>query len=145
MRPGGCCAVARPTRPSPNGFVNSSPPKAHCSLSFLAVEVTDLLFAVDSIPAVLAVSHNPFVVYTSKHCRHPRPAPRSTLPWPRGSTASVISTTAWPRLLAFVALKLLAARWIGVPITLSLAINGSHPDHLRSALLAGRQKKLSDP
>src|SRR5258708_21858060 len=31
----------------------------------LAVEVTDLLFAVDSIPAVLAISHDPFVVYTS--------------------------------------------------------------------------------
>ena len=31
----------------------------------LAVECTDLLFAFDSIPAVLAVSHNPFVVYTS--------------------------------------------------------------------------------
>ena len=31
----------------------------------LAVEATDLLFAVDSIPAVLAVSHDPFVVYTS--------------------------------------------------------------------------------
>src|ERR1039457_3077552 len=31
----------------------------------LAVEFTDLLFAVDSIPAVLAISHNPFIVYTS--------------------------------------------------------------------------------
>ena len=31
----------------------------------IAVEFTDLLFAVDSIPAVLGVSHNPFVVYTS--------------------------------------------------------------------------------
>ena len=31
----------------------------------LAVEVTDLFFAVDSIPAVLAVSRDPFVVYTS--------------------------------------------------------------------------------
>lgn len=31
----------------------------------LAVEATDLLFAVDSIPAVLAVSRDPFVVYTS--------------------------------------------------------------------------------
>jgi tellurite resistance protein TerC len=31
----------------------------------LAVEVTDVLFAVDSIPAVLAVSRDPFVVYTS--------------------------------------------------------------------------------
>lgn len=31
----------------------------------IAVEATDLLFAVDSIPAVLAVSRDPFVVYTS--------------------------------------------------------------------------------
>ncbi len=31
----------------------------------LAVEATDLLFAIDSIPAVLAVSRDPFVVYTS--------------------------------------------------------------------------------
>lgn len=31
----------------------------------LVVEVTDLIFAVDSVPAVLAVSRNPFVVYTS--------------------------------------------------------------------------------
>ena len=29
------------------------------------VEITDLLFAVDSIPAVLAVTRNPFIVYTS--------------------------------------------------------------------------------
>jgi tellurite resistance protein TerC len=31
----------------------------------LAIEVTDVLFAVDSIPAVLAVSRHPFIVYTS--------------------------------------------------------------------------------
>ena len=31
----------------------------------LAVEVTDVLFATDSIPAVLAVTHSPFVAYTS--------------------------------------------------------------------------------
>jgi tellurite resistance protein TerC len=30
-----------------------------------AVEAADLVFAVDSVPAVLAVSHNPFIVYTS--------------------------------------------------------------------------------
>ncbi len=29
------------------------------------IETTDLLFAVDSIPAVLAVSSNPFIIYTS--------------------------------------------------------------------------------
>ena len=31
----------------------------------LMVEVTDLIFAVDSIPAILAVSNDPFIVYTS--------------------------------------------------------------------------------
>ena len=34
-------------------------------LALIAVEVTDVIFAVDSIPAVLAVTTDPFVVYTS--------------------------------------------------------------------------------
>ena len=34
-------------------------------LVLVCVELTDLLFAVDSIPAVLAVTRDPFVVYTS--------------------------------------------------------------------------------
>jgi tellurite resistance protein TerC len=34
-------------------------------LVVLVVEMTDLIFAVDSIPAVLAVSRDPFIVYTS--------------------------------------------------------------------------------
>jgi tellurite resistance protein TerC len=31
----------------------------------LVIESTDIVFAVDSIPAVLAISHDPFIVYTS--------------------------------------------------------------------------------
>ncbi|MCE1228724.1 MAG: TerC family protein [Firmicutes bacterium] len=34
-------------------------------LVLVSVEVTDLVFAVDSIPAVLAITRDPFVVYTS--------------------------------------------------------------------------------
>jgi tellurite resistance protein TerC len=34
-------------------------------LVVLAVEATDLLFALDSIPAVLAITRDPFIVYTS--------------------------------------------------------------------------------
>jgi TerC family integral membrane protein len=34
-------------------------------LALVAVEFTDLIFAVDSIPAVLAVSQDPFIVFTS--------------------------------------------------------------------------------
>jgi len=33
--------------------------------ALLMVEVTDLIFAVDSIPAILAISADPFIVYTS--------------------------------------------------------------------------------
>ena len=36
-----------------------------CALVLIIVETTDLLFAVDSIPAVLAVTREPFIVYTS--------------------------------------------------------------------------------
>ena len=31
----------------------------------LAVESTDVVFAIDSVPAVLAITHDPFIVYTS--------------------------------------------------------------------------------
>jgi tellurite resistance protein TerC len=34
-------------------------------LALLLVEFTDLIFAVDSIPAILAITENAFIVYTS--------------------------------------------------------------------------------
>ncbi len=34
----------------------------------LVIETTDLLFAVDSIPAILAITHDQFIVYTSNIC-----------------------------------------------------------------------------
>jgi tellurite resistance protein TerC len=34
-------------------------------LVLLMVETTDLLFAIDSVPAVFAVTHDPFIVFTS--------------------------------------------------------------------------------
>ena len=37
-------------------------------LALLVVETTDLLFALDSIPAVLAISQDPFLVFTSNAC-----------------------------------------------------------------------------
>ncbi|HKO01332.1 MAG TPA: TerC family protein [Thermoanaerobaculia bacterium] len=37
-------------------------------LALLVVESTDLIFAVDSIPAIFAVTQNPFIVYTSNVC-----------------------------------------------------------------------------
>lgn len=34
-------------------------------ITLLFIEFADLLFAIDSIPAILAISHDPFIVYTS--------------------------------------------------------------------------------
>ena len=34
-------------------------------LVLIVVETTDVMFAADSIPAVLAITHDPFIVYTS--------------------------------------------------------------------------------
>ncbi len=90
----------------------------------LAIEVTDIVFATDSIPAVLAISHNPFVVYTSNI------AAVLGLRSLYFALAALLDRFRFlhyglAALLAFVALKMLAARWLDVPITLSLAIMGA--------------------
>jgi tellurite resistance protein TerC len=90
----------------------------------LAVELTDVLFATDSIPAVLAVSHNPFVVYTSNI------AAVLGLRSLYFALSSLLDRFRYlhyglAALLAFVAFKMLAARWIEVPIVLSLVVMGA--------------------
>jgi tellurite resistance protein TerC len=90
----------------------------------VAVEVTDLLFAVDSIPAVLAISHDPFVVYTSNI------AAVLGLRSLYFALAALLDRFRYMHyglgaMLAFVALKMLAARWLDIPITLSLAVMGA--------------------
>ena len=37
-------------------------------ITLLVVESTELLFAVDAIPAIFAMTLNPFIVYTSNVC-----------------------------------------------------------------------------
>ncbi|HTZ60627.1 MAG TPA: hypothetical protein VMB49_21100 [Acidobacteriaceae bacterium] len=46
----------------------TSGPRATFLVAVIAIELVDLVFAIDSVPAVLAVSHHPFVVYTSNIC-----------------------------------------------------------------------------
>lgn len=89
----------------------------------LAVEATDLLFATDSIPAVLSVTHNPFVAYTSnvaailglRSLYFALAAMLDKLRYLHYGLAAI---------LGFAALKMLAARWIEVPVTVSLAVMG---------------------
>lgn len=90
----------------------------------LAVEATDLVFAIDSIPAVLAISRDPFVVYTSNI------AAILGLRSLYFALASLLDRFRYLHyglgaLLAFVALKMLGADFFHVPITISLAIMGA--------------------
>ncbi len=89
----------------------------------VAVEFTDLLFAVDSIPAVLAISKDPFVVYTSNI------AAILGLRSLYFAMAGLLERLRYLHyglgaLLAFVALKMLASHWLDIPITWSLASVG---------------------
>jgi len=89
----------------------------------LAVEATDLLFAIDSIPAVLAVSRDPFVVYTSNI---------AAILGLRSLYFALLSLLDRFRylhyglgaLLGFVALKMLMASWIDIPVGWSLGVIG---------------------
>ena len=90
----------------------------------LAVEAADLLFATDSIPAVLSVTHNPFVAYTSNV------AAILALRSLYFALAALLDRFRYLHyglgaILAFAALKMLAAPWINVSVTLSLAVIGA--------------------
>ncbi len=104
-----------------SGFRRPKTGHAPLWLVILAVEVTDILFATDSIPAVLSVTHNPFVAYTSnvaailglRSLYFALSAMLDRLRYLHYGLAAI---------LAFAALKMLASHWIDVPVTLSLVV-----------------------
>ena len=107
----------------PEWIVRLQPAKGSLLPVILAVEVTDLLFATDSVPAVLSVTHNPFVAYTSNVAailglRSVYFALAGMLERFRNLHYGLGA------ILAFAALKMLAARWIEVPATISLVVIG---------------------
>jgi tellurite resistance protein TerC len=107
----------------PEWIVRLQPAKGSLLPVIVAVEATDLLFATDSIPAVLSVTHNPFVAYTSNVAailglRSIYFALAAMLDRFRNLHYGLAA------ILAFAALKLLAAPWIAVPATMSLAVIG---------------------
>jgi tellurite resistance protein TerC len=107
----------------PEWIVKLQPAKGSLIPVILAVEATDLLFATDSIPAVLSVTHNPFVAYTSNV------AAILGLRSLYFALAAMLDRFRFLHyglgaILAFAALKMLAARWIEVPATVSLVVIG---------------------
>ncbi len=90
-------------------------------LALVAVEVSDVIFAVDSIPAVFAVTTDPFIVFTSNIFAIL--GLRSLY----FVLADIITRFAYLKVglalvLMFVGAKMLLAGWVKVPIALSLAV-----------------------
>jgi len=108
----------------PEWIVRLQPAKGSLIPVIVAVEMTDLLFATDSIPAVLSVTHNPFVAYTSNV------AAIMGLRSLYFGLASMLERFKYLHyglgaILAFAALKMLAARWVELPIAVSLVVIGA--------------------
>jgi tellurite resistance protein TerC len=94
-------------------------PGATFLFAVIAIELVDLVFAIDSVPAVLAISHHPFVVYTSNICAILGLRSLYSL------LANLLDRLKYlhhglAAILGFVGLKMLLAKWVEVPIALSL-------------------------
>lgn len=91
------------------------------ALAIIAIELTDVVFAIDSVPAVLSITRDTFLVYTSNIFAIL--GLRSLYFVLRGLMQRLHRLRYGLALvLAFVGVKMLAARWITVPTVWSLVI-----------------------
>jgi tellurite resistance protein TerC len=94
-------------------------PRMTFLLAVVAIELVDLVFAIDSVPAVLAISHHPFVVYTSNILAILGLRSLYFL------LAGMLERLQYLHLglaaiLAFVGGKMLLEKWVKVPVGISL-------------------------
>ena len=91
------------------------------ALTMIVIEVTDLIFAVDSIPAVLAITRDPFIAYTSNICAIL--GLRSLYFLLAGLMDRFIYLrTGLALVLGFVGIKMIIADYLPLPRVLSLGI-----------------------
>ncbi len=87
----------------------------------IMIETTDVVFAVDSIPAILAVSHEPFIVFSSNaFAILGLRALYFLLAGMAGKFRYL--NTGLGVILAFVGVKMIIAEWYHMPIWLSLTV-----------------------
>jgi tellurite resistance protein TerC len=112
-------------------------------LALVAVELTDVVFALDSIPAVLSITRQPFLAYTSnimavmglRSLYVLLAAMLSKLRFLHFGLAAV---------LAFAALKMLLAEWVSIGPLVSLAvIAGLIAATVGVSVIAGPRKAMS--
>ena len=90
-------------------------------LVLLLVEVSDLIFAIDSIPAIFAITRDPFIVYTSNVFAILGLRSMYFL------LANVVHRFVYLKVglsfvLVFIGTKMLIAEWYHIPITTSLVV-----------------------
>jgi len=113
-----------PVSPSQDTFVvfrRGRPIVTMLLLALIAIEITDVVFALDSIPAVLSITRNPFLAYTSNIM---------AVIGLRSLYFILIGALTRLRflhygiaaILAFAALKMLASHWIDIPPLTSLGV-----------------------
>src|ERR1043166_7916582 len=91
------------------------------ALTMIVIETTDLIFAVDSIPAIFAITRDPFIVYTSNICAIL--GLRSLYFLLAGLMDRFIYLrTGLAFVLAFVGIKMIVADYLPLPRSLSLGI-----------------------
>jgi tellurite resistance protein TerC len=115
-QPGPIRWLARRVRP-----VDGSLPVSAMLLIIAAVEATDLIFALDSIPAVLAITRDPFIVYSSNIFAI---LGLRSLYFALADMLDKLRLLHYGLavILIFVAFKMLATHWIEVPVVVSLGI-----------------------
>jgi TerC family integral membrane protein len=91
------------------------------ALTMLVIEITDLAFAVDSIPAIFAITQDPFIVYTSNICAIL--GLRSLYFLLAGlMNRFIYLRTGLALVLAFVGMKMITAEYLPFPRVISLGI-----------------------
>ena len=113
-------------------------------LALVVVESSDVIFAVDSIPAVLAVTHDPFIVYTSNVFAILGLRSLYYL------LAHIMEMFVYLKLgvsfiLCFVGVKMVVSNVVEVPIFLSLGvIIGALVISILVSVMVGSRKKKGD-
>jgi tellurite resistance protein TerC len=100
-----------------NGLLYATP----LLLTLIVVELSDVLFAVDSIPAVFALTTDPFIVLTSNLFAVLGLRAMYFLVADIGDRFALLKY-GLAIILAFIGVKMLIVEWIKIPVLLSLAV-----------------------
>ena len=122
----------------PHGRLHATP----LFIVLLVVETTDVMFALDSIPAVIAITRNEFIVFTSNifailGLRSLYFAVSGIMQLFRYLNLGLAV------ILVFIGVKMLVSHWIDIPIKLSLGIIGGvlAISVIASVMIPGAEKK----